>query len=79
MKDEGIVAPALRGHVWREPRIRVGLRVLIPLLVEAEGRIGDYHVEPHQVVALYSGRGVECVAPVDSRAILLVQQHVEAG
>ena len=83
VQDEGIVAAALGRHVGGEALIGVGERVafrvrIAPPFVQAERWIGDYHIEAHQVIAFDQRRRVECVAPVDTRAILLVQEHVQS-
>ena len=78
MEDERVVAAALGRHMRREALVGIGLGLFVPPLVEAEGRIGDDDIEPHQVIAFDQSRRVERVAPIDPGAILLVQQHVKA-
>ncbi len=82
VQDEGVITATLRRHVRGEARIGVGKGVpfpnrCCPPLVEAERRIGDHHVEPHQVIAFDQRRRVEGVAPVDARTVLGMQKHVE--
>ena len=48
-------------------------------LVEREGRIGDDHIELHELVVFDQRGAVERVAPLDAGGILGVQEHVHAG
>ncbi len=77
VKDESVVAATLGRHVRREALVRVGLLLVLPPLVEAEGRVRDHDVELHQVIALDQRRRVQRVAPIDAGVVLIVEQHVQ--
>jgi hypothetical protein len=79
VQDEAVIALALRRDATGEAAMPVVLRRLDAPFVEAEGWIGDDHIEAHQMVAFEQGRAVERVAPIDARPVLIVQKHVHAG
>ena len=76
--DKGIVTFALRRNAAM-PAIEA-LHLLTCLvgapLIEGEGRIGRYYLETHELVVFYEFGFQERIAPFDTRAVLVVEEHV---
>ena len=76
MLDERVLAARLRRSAVNESLVRVGGRELVAPLVDAEGRIGDHHIELHQVALLDEARRADRVAPFDARRVGLAKEHI---
>ncbi len=76
--DEGIVALGLGRHAAPEALVLIAFGILRAPLVERERRIGEHHVEPHQVIALDQRGAVERIAPLDTGGILGMQEDLLA-
>ena len=77
--DEAVVALGLGRHAAPEALVLVLGRVFRTPLVQRKGRVGNYDVKLHQMIALNQGRAVQGVAPLDARRVLGVQKHIHAG
>ena len=78
MGDEGIVALGLRRYAAPEALVLVRTGVLRTPLVEREGRVGEHHVEAHEVVTLHQSGAVQGIAPFDAGGVTGMQKHVHA-
>ena len=55
------------------------LRIVVPPLVQGEGRIGDDDVELHELVVLDQAGVAQGVAPLDAEVVHAMQEHVHAA